>query len=135
MSRPGRSSSATQPGTCGEHTTPRWRSEPMNPRLSVVIPALNEEHNVGPTIERATSALDSLRYDGELIVVDDGSTDGTTARVRACSARDPRVKGISLSRNFGSHAAITAGLEHAGGDACLVMTADLEEPPELMRAF
>src|SRR5206468_10788303 len=71
----------------------------------------------------------------EIILVDDGSRDDTFARMRQASARDRRIRAIRFSRNFGSHVAITAGLEHARGDACLVITADLEEPPEMIPAF
>jgi len=101
----------------------------------VVIPAFNEEGNIGAVTERTTRLLESLGCSWELVLVDDGSHDETFAAMRRATALDPRVRAIRFSRNFGSHVAITAGLEHARGDACLVMTADLEEPPEMIPAF
>src|SRR5262245_28609590 len=103
--------------------------------LSVIIPAFNEEENIPAVAERTARLLDQLGYRWELILVDDGSRDDTFGRMRLAAARDRRIRAIRFSRNFGSHVAITAGLEHARGGACLVMTADLEEPPEMIPAF
>src|SRR5438132_13920706 len=107
----------------------------MAVELSVVIPAFNEEENIPAVADRTAGLLDQLGYSWEIILVDDGSRDDTFARMRQASARDRRIRAIRFSRNFGSHVAITAGLEHARGDACLVITADLEEPPEMIPAF
>ncbi len=103
--------------------------------LSIVIPAFNEEANIGAAVAGVQEVLDGLGCVWEIIVVDDGSSDGTFQRVAALASSDPRVKVLCFSRNFGSHVAITAGLEHANGDAALVITADLEEPPEMVPAF
>src|SRR5688572_29262147 len=106
-----------------------------SPYLSVVVPALNEEENIPALVERLVGLLDRLGYRWELILVDDGSRDRTFEQMSRAAAFDRRVRALRLSRNFGSHAAITAGLEHSRGDACLVITADLEEPPEMIPAF
>jgi len=86
-------------------------------------------------VERLTPVLDSLDLDWETIFVDDGSTDGTMAVLRALNARDPRFKAISLSRNFGKEIAAAAGLRYARGDAAVLMDADLQHPPEVIAGF
>jgi glycosyltransferase involved in cell wall biosynthesis len=98
--------------------------------LSVVTPIFNEESNVDELHARLEAALAGIDF--ELIAVDDGSTDGTAERLAALADRDPRVQVITLSRNFGHQAAITAGLDHAGGDAAVVIDSDLQDPPELI---
>jgi dolichol-phosphate mannosyltransferase len=107
----------------------------MSIYLSVVIPAYGEQENILAVTARTARLLDQLEVDWEMILVDDGSPDLTFARMREAAAREPRIRLLRLARNFGSHIAITAGLEHARGDACLVITADLEEPPERIPAF
>ncbi len=100
--------------------------------LSIVSPARNEADNV-PSLHAAIEAvLAPLMLDWELIVVDDGSTDGTFEQLRALHDRDPRVKALRLSRNFGHEAATTAGLEHATGEAVILIDADFQDPPELL---
>ena len=103
--------------------------------LSVVVPVLNEERGLDPLIAQLRAVLDSLDVDWEVVFVDDGSTDRTLARLRAIHADDPRFKAISLSRNFGKEIAIAAGLSYAAGDAAVLMDADLQHPPELIRDF
>ncbi len=103
--------------------------------LSVVVPCYDEADVIGPLLaaldaERATVGQ---RYaDFEILVVDDGSTDATLDLVRAAAALDPRVRYLSLSRNFGKEAAMLAGLEHARGRAVAIMDADLQHPPHLL---
>ena len=118
--------SAGKPSPLGE---PRRRS------LSVVVPVLNEERGLPPLIARLRPVLDSLDLDWEVIFIDDGSTDATLATLRAIHAQDRRLKAISLSRNFGKEIAIAAGLRYARGDAAVLMDADLQHPPELIRDF
>jgi dolichol-phosphate mannosyltransferase len=101
--------------------------------LSVVTPALNEEEGLGRLVEELWAVLPDLADDFELVVVDDGSDDGTLALLEQLHAGDPRVQYVSLSRNFGHQAAILAGLERARGDAVVSMDADLQHPPELIR--
>ena len=98
--------------------------------LSVVTPIFNEEGNVDELHARVEAALEGVEF--ELIAVDDGSTDGTGARLAALAERDPRVQVITLSRNFGHQAAITAGLDSARGDAAVILDSDLQDPPEVI---
>ncbi len=106
------------------------------PILSIVTPAYNEAENL-PRLYERVQALDwrGLGLDFELLIVDDHSTDGTPAVIDALTARDPRVKSLRFSRNFGSHAGCTAGLEHATGAAAIVLAADLQDPPETIPAL
>ncbi len=108
---------------------------PRRPTLSVVVPGLNEERAIPPLIERLQPVLDGLDLDWDVIFIDDGSTDGTMALLRAINARDPRFKAVSLSRNFGKEIAAAAGLAYATGDAAVLMDADLQHPPELIADF
>jgi glycosyltransferase involved in cell wall biosynthesis len=96
---------------------------------------LNEERGLPKLIERLEPVLGELGLDWEVIFVDDGSTDGTLGKVRELNSRDPRFKAIALSRNFGKEIAIAAGLTYAKGDAAVLMDADLQHPPELIKAF
>jgi glycosyltransferase involved in cell wall biosynthesis len=112
----------------------RAPAEPRR-RLSVVVPVLNEERGLEPLVARLRPVLESLGLDWEVVFVDDGSTDGTLATLKALNARDRRFKAISLSRNFGKEIATAAGLTYAGGDAAVLMDADLQHPPELIGKF
>jgi dolichol-phosphate mannosyltransferase len=97
---------------------------------------MNEEENVGPLYDALRSVTDGLAdLDWEFLFVDDGSTDGTLARLLALRRGDPRIRVLQLSRNFGSYAAIKAGFDHARGDACITISADLQDPPELFRSL
>src|SRR3712207_9237138 len=81
---------------------------------------------------RVVSALAGVPF--ELVVVDDGSTDGTDAILAELADADPRVRVVTLSRNFGHQAALTAGLDHAAGDAVVMIDADLQDLPEVIPA-
>ena len=98
--------------------------------LSVVAPMHDEEDVVGAFHARTVAALDGIDF--ELVVVDDGSRDSTGERLRALAAADERTKVVSLSRNFGHQAAISAGLEHTRGDVVVMIDGDLQDPPELI---
>ena len=98
--------------------------------LSVVAPMYNEEATAAAFCERVFAALEGLPL--ELVLVDDGSSDGTAKIVDDLAARDPRVRVVRLSRNFGHQTAITAGLDHASGDAVVMIDADLQDPPEVI---
>ena len=100
--------------------------------LSVVIPLFNEEENVVALWDRLRAVLESLGSPFEVLFVDDGSRDATPHMVDGLHAEDERVVVIHLSRNFGHQAAISAGLEHALGQAVVVMDGDLQDPPELI---
>ena len=90
-------------------------------RLSVVIPFYNEEASVRPLFARLWPVLEELKAEIEIICIDDGSHDATSRRLLAQRATDARVHVIALSRNFGKEAALTAGLDHATGDAIVFM--------------
>jgi polyisoprenyl-phosphate glycosyltransferase len=98
--------------------------------LSVVAPMYEEEDTVDPFTERVAAALGDINY--ELILVNDGSKDNTRDAMAAAAARDPRVKIVSLARNFGHQPALTAGLEHATGDVIVMLDGDLQDPPEII---
>ncbi len=98
--------------------------------LSVVAPLYNERETLPEFHRRVGDVLDGVEI--ELVLVDDGSTDGTAEVLNEIAAADPRVRVISLSRNFGHQAALTAGLDHARGDAVVMLDADLQDPPELI---
>jgi glycosyltransferase involved in cell wall biosynthesis len=105
------------------------------PELSIVVPVHNEADNLGPLVERLRTALTGEVASWEIVFVDDGSRDGTLAAIRALNAADPRISAVSFSRNFGKEIAIAAGLDHALGDAVVIMDADLQHPPETIPAF
>ena len=109
---------------------------PEKSLISVVMPAMNEQENIAPFYDALTKVTDSLgNFDWEFIFVDDGSTDATAERLLALRDRDKRVKILQLSKNFGSHAAIRAGMDHASGDAVVCISVDLQDPPELFLSF
>jgi len=101
--------------------------------LSVVAPMLDEEALVGALHARVASALEGVPF--ELIVVDDGSTDGTPALLDEIARADPRVRVLHLSRSFGHQLALTAGLDRARGDAIVLIDGDLQDPPEVISAL
>ncbi len=101
--------------------------------LSVVVPCYNEADAISETHRRLTTTLQRLEPDGyELIYVDDGSRDATPTILRDLSAGDARVRVLFLSRNFGHQTAVSAGIEHAAGDAVAIIDADLQDPPEVL---
>ena len=104
------------------------------PLLSVVVPVKNEEDGILPFVQRVGAILDGIAQDSgwEILFVDDGSTDATLAAIVAANQRDPRVRALSLSRNFGKEAAISAGLDHARGEAVIPMDVDMQDPPEVL---
>jgi glycosyltransferase involved in cell wall biosynthesis len=101
----------------------------------VVIPVLNEEAGLRRLIEALVPALEATAMNWSILFVDDGSTDGTLAAIRSLRAKDARVTAVSLSRNFGKEIAIAAGLRYAGGDAVVLMDADLQHPPSVIVEF
>jgi glycosyltransferase involved in cell wall biosynthesis len=98
--------------------------------LSVVAPVFNEEALIHEFHGRVSRALEGLPF--ELVLVDDGSADATPHALEQIAADDPRVRVVYLSRNFGHQTALTAGLDHARGDAVVMLDADLQDPPELI---
>jgi polyisoprenyl-phosphate glycosyltransferase len=104
-------------------------------KLSVIVPAYNEEGALPELMARVRQVLDSLPLEWEAIVIDDGSADATWAVIKEASRGDSRVRGIRLSRNFGHQVALTAGLSAATGDAVVTMDGDLQHPPETIPAL
>ncbi|HWD65461.1 MAG TPA: glycosyltransferase family 2 protein, partial [Solirubrobacteraceae bacterium] len=98
--------------------------------LSVVAPVYNEVALIEAFYQRVCSALEGISF--ELVLVDDGSSDGSLEVLEQLAATDPRVRVVILSRNFGHQLALTAGLDHAVGDAVVMLDADLQDPPELI---
>ncbi|HMJ52996.1 MAG TPA: glycosyltransferase family 2 protein [Polyangiaceae bacterium] len=97
---------------------------------SVVIPLYNEEGNVRELVDRLVPVLERTEQGFEIVFVDDGSRDQTSAMVRAASTTDPRVKLVRFSRNYGQEAAVQAGILHASGRWIVQMDGDLQNPPE-----
>ena len=110
----------------------REAREDDSPLLSVVLPAYNEAGNIGAAYRELRSELERTGAEWEIIVADDGSTDGTWGEVVELHAQDSRVKGVRLTRNFGHQYALLAGLQHARGEATITMDADLQHPPSLI---
>ena len=103
------------------------------PRVSVAIPIYNEEEGLAALFERVGGMLEKTPGGPhEIVLVDDGSSDRTADLLAAEAARDPRLVVITLSRNFGHQAALTAALDHVSGDAVIVMDGDLQDPPEII---
>jgi dolichol-phosphate mannosyltransferase len=98
--------------------------------VSIVIPVFNEESNIPPLIEKLTQELVQLGLGYEIILVDDGSSDGTWNAVRSSAENHSQIKGVSLSRNFGPQSAMFAGLHCSSGKAVVTMDGDLQHPPE-----
>lgn len=102
----------------------------MNGLLSMIIPAMNEEANIPALVPAVRAAVEPLGIPFEIIIIDDGSRDGTWEAVRAAGRSHSEVKGIRFARNFGKEAAMSAGLRAASGDCAVIMDADLQHPPE-----
>ncbi|MEI6334566.1 MAG: glycosyltransferase family 2 protein [Methylococcaceae bacterium] len=104
----------------------------QNPVISAVIPAYNESQGLKEAITKIAEILEACEKNWEIVIVDDGSSDQTYQQICQLSHNEPRIKGISLSRNFGKEAAMLAGLEHANGEAVIILDADLQHPPSLI---
>ena len=100
--------------------------------LSIIVPAFNEEEVLPEFYRRVSAMAEGIDAAAELIFINDGSTDQTLSLLQELKAGDPRVAILDLSRNFGKEIAMTAGLDHAHGDAVVVIDADLQDPPELI---
>ena len=98
--------------------------------LSVIIPSYNEEQMISMTAKTISDVLVSENIDHEILFVNDGSSDKTWDIICEEAKKDPHVRGVSFSRNFGKEAAVFAGLSEAAGDACVVIDCDLQHPPE-----
>lgn len=103
-----------------------------NIELSVVVPVFNEEQIIETLVERMTAAASSITIDYEIIFVNDGSRDSSLLKLKDACANNPQLHFISFSRNFGHQVAISAGMDHAKGNAIVTIDGDLQDPPELM---
>lgn len=103
----------------------------MSITFSIVAPVFNEQDNIAELYRRVRETMDSTGEPWELILVDDGCTDGSTDRIRGLAAQDARVRPIIFARNFGHQIAVTAGLDYARGQAVVIIDADLQDPPEV----
>ncbi|WP_280949355.1 glycosyltransferase family 2 protein [Neorhizobium galegae] len=104
----------------------------MRPKLSIVTTLYRSMDTIEEFIQRALAAGEAVSDDIEIVIVDDGSPDGSVTIVRRWVELDPRISLVCLSRNFGHHRAMLVGLEHAQGDLVFLIDSDLEEPPELL---
>ncbi|MBY0429567.1 MAG: glycosyltransferase family 2 protein [Rhodospirillales bacterium] len=106
------------------------------PRITIITPIYNEEAGLEVYYEAVSQVLIS-RDDAEyhVLLIDDGSTDASWHLIESICARSPRFQGLRLSRNFGAHAALSAGIDHAEGDAVATLACDLQDPPETIIAF
>ena len=111
------------------------KSAAAGPLVSVVVPCFNEQEVLRGTDERLGATLEQMRLRFEIIYVDDGSADSTPEILRELARQDERIRVVRFSRNFGHQMAITAGLQHASGDAVVVIDADLQDPPEVILEF
>ncbi len=102
------------------------------PTISIIVPFLNEQENLPLLYTRCTEVFTPLAEEMELVFIDDGSTDGSLPWVKQAAQKDPRIKYIQLSRNFGHQRAITAGMNLCTGDAAVIIDADLQDPPEVI---
>lgn len=104
----------------------------MTPEVSVVLPVFNEEENLDELRSRVVGVLEGCGRSFEVVFVDDGSRDGSFAKMSAFAREDPRLVVVKFARNFGHQMALTAGVDHARGRYVAVMDADLQDPPELL---
>ena len=102
----------------------------MRPHLSIVSPVYKAEKIVAQLVNEIKNNVTEITQDFDIILVEDGSPDNSWEEIEKQCKIDPRVKGIKLSRNFGQHYAITAGLDHANGEWVVVMDCDLQDKPE-----
>ncbi len=104
----------------------------MNPTFSIIAPIFNESQTLPELYRRVIEVMDSTGDTWELVLVDDGSTDGSSDIIRSLAKKDPRVRPVIFARNFGHQLAVTAGLDYARGRAVTIIDADLQDPPEVI---
>ena len=113
-------------------TAQRGATERARPVYSIVAPAVNEEDTLPHFYARVVAVMEQVGEPFEVVLINDGSSDGTFRVMRALHERDPRVRVVDFSRNFGHQIAISAGLDYARGDAVIIMDSDLQDPPEVV---
>lgn len=100
--------------------------------ITIIAPIYNEIENLPVLYERISEVMDKFGNSWELLLIDDGSTDGSTDEIRELSKKDKRIKPIIFARNFGHQIAVTAGLDYSKGDAVVIIDSDLQDPPEVI---
>ena len=110
----------------------RGATERARPVYSIVAPAVNEEDTLPHFYDRVVAVMEQVGEPFEVVLINDGSSDGTFRVMQALHERDPRVRVIDFSRNFGHQIAISAGLDYARGDAVIIIDSDLQDPPEVI---
>lgn len=103
-----------------------------HPTFSIIAPIFNESQTVHELHRRISEVMESTTEDWELVLVDDGSTDGSSGIIRTISSQDDRVRPVIFARNFGHQLAVTAGLDYSRGQAVVIIDADLQDPPEVI---
>lgn len=103
-----------------------------SPKFSIIAPIYNERESLPELYRRVSEVMDSTGEPWELVLVDDGSRDGSTDIIRDLAGRDSRVRPVIFARNFGHQIAVTAGLDYSRGDAVVIIDADLQDPPEII---
>ncbi len=102
------------------------------PLITIIAPIFNEIENLPVLYQRITDVMEKSELSWELLLVDDGSTDGSTGEIRELAKKDEQVKPIIFARNFGHQIAVTAGLDYSTGDAVIIIDSDLQDPPEVI---
>ena len=102
------------------------------PTFTVIAPIYNELESIPELYPRVRDVMDQTGNPWELVLVDDGSTDGSTELIRQLAENDERVRPVIFARNFGHQIAVTAGLDYSRGDAVVIIDADLQDPPEVI---
>jgi len=105
---------------------------PIKPKYSIIAPVFNETGCISELYAQICRVMDSLKEPWEILMIDDGSVDGSTDMIRDLAKEDERVRPIIFSRNFGHQVAVTAGLDFSRGDAMIIIDADLQDPPEVI---
>jgi glycosyltransferase involved in cell wall biosynthesis len=105
------------------------------PQITVIVPVKDEQASIDHFVAEFSARVAADIADFTILFIDDGSTDNTIEVIEAARRRDPRVHYLKLARNFGKEAAMTAGLDHADGDAAIIMDVDLQDPPEVIPQF
>jgi len=123
------------PGRAAESRPETEKTVEKRCSVSVVIPLFNEADNVEPLVRELAGVLDATERDVEVVLVDDGSWDGTTERLRKVPEQDPRFRVILFRRNFGQTAAMSAGFDHARGEVIVAMDGDLQNDPADMETL
>jgi glycosyltransferase involved in cell wall biosynthesis len=104
----------------------------MDPTFTIIAPVFNERESLPLLFQRVSEVMDTTAEPWELILVDDGSSDGSTEMIRELAQKDERVRPVIFARNFGHQIAVTAGLDYSRGQAVVIIDADLQDPPEVI---